>query len=111
VENKTTQTRFLVDLPCAFGATPSTPRNGTVTSIGPNGCFVKTKVTVIDEQILFVRLWTAEERWLHLRGRVSYHMEKVGFSLTFGELTEDDVSNLKALIEGLRQQNNVGAPA
>lgn len=97
-----------MDLPCGFGATLSTPRNGTITSIGLKGCFVKTKAIVGQEQSLFVRVWTTDDRWLRLSGKVKYHMEKVGFSLIFGELAEDDINNLAALIEGLRRQNQIG---
>lgn len=111
MDNLKTQSRFLVDLPCAFGATLGTPRNGIITSIGLKGCFVKTKAMVAQDQALFVRVWTSENRWLRLSGKVKYHMEKVGFSLTFSELTEDDINNLSALIEDLRRQNQIVPPA
>ena len=111
MNNVKNQTRFLVALPCAFGTTLGTPRNGTITSIGLKGCFVKTKAMVAQEQSLFVKVWTSDERWLRLSGKVKYHMEKVGFSLIFGELAEDDVNNLEALIEGLRRQDGLGPPA
>ena len=101
VDNLTKQPRSLVELPCAFGTTLSTPRNGIITSIGLKRCFVKTKVTVTRGQSLFLRVWTTENRWLRLSGRVSYHMEMVGFGFAFGELEEDDINNLAALIDGL----------
>lgn len=66
---------------------------------------MKTKVVVAEGQPLFVRVWTTEERWLRLRGNVNYHMEKVGFSLIFSELEEDDLKHLSALIELLRLQS------
>jgi len=111
VDNLKNQTRFLVDLPCAFGATINTPRNGTITSIGLKGCFVKTKAAVAQEQAIFVRVWMPDERWLRLSGKVKYHMERVGFSLIFSELAEDDVANLAALIEGLRRRHQIAPPA
>jgi hypothetical protein len=110
VDNLKIQSRFLVELPCAFGATLATPRNGTITSIGLKGCFVKTKAMVAPEQSLFVRVWTSDDRWLRLSGKVKYHMEKIGFSLIFTELAEDDINSLAALIEGLRQQNQIAPP-
>lgn len=110
MDNIKNQSRFLVDLPCAFGATLGTPRNGTITSIGLRGCFVKTKAMVAPEQAIFVRVWTTDERWLRLSGKVKYHMEKIGFSLTFGELAEDDINNLTELIEELRRQNQIVPP-
>ncbi|HYH83959.1 MAG TPA: hypothetical protein VEX60_00665 [Pyrinomonadaceae bacterium] len=111
MDNAKIQSRFIVDLPCAFGATLGTPRNGTITSIGLKGCFVKTTVTVAQEQALFVRVWTNQDRWLRLHGTVKYHMDRVGFGLTFGELAEGDINDLAALIEELRRQNRIAPPA
>ena len=105
------QSRFVADLPCAFGTAPTTPRNGTISSIGIKGCFVKTKVVVTEGQSLFVRVWTTEERWLRLQGTVNYHMERVGFSLLFCDLEESDIEHLSALIELLREQNKGESPA
>ena len=105
MDNIKNQTRFLVELPCAFGTTISTPRNGTITSIGLKGCFVKTKAMAAQGQSLFLRVWTTDDCWLRLSGKVKYQIERVGFSLIFGELAEDVVNALAALIEGLREQN------
>ena len=99
-----TQTQFLVELPCAFGATQSTPRNGVVTRIGLKKCFVKTKVVVDDGQPLFLRVWTNDDRWLRLRGTVKYRMEMVGFCLVFGGLEEDETSSLTALVDALNRK-------
>ncbi len=110
MDNVKTQSRFLVDLPCAFGATLATPRNGTITSIGLKGCFVKTKAMVAQEQAIFARVWTSDDRWLRLSGKVKYYMERVGFSLIFNELAEGDVNDLAALIEELRRQNQLAPP-
>jgi hypothetical protein len=99
------KTRFLSEISCAFGPTPDTPRSGTVTSIGLRECFVKTKAIVIEGQDLHVRVWTPENRWLRLAGRVKYHMERVGFGLVFQGLTEDQLAGLSRLIEQLRRQH------
>lgn len=101
MENEKTQSHFLVELPCAFGATPNTPRNGVVTRISLKRCFVKTKVAVADGQPLFLRVWTNDDRWLRLRGTVKYHMDMVGFSLVFGGLEDGDTNDLAALVDGL----------
>jgi hypothetical protein len=99
------KTRFLSELSCAFGPTPDTPRSGTITSIGPRECFVKTKAIVIEGQSLHVRVWTPENRWLRLSGRVKYHMERVGFGVVFHELSEEQTAGLSVLIEELRRQH------
>jgi hypothetical protein len=85
------KTRFLSELSCAFGPTPDTPRSGTITSIGLKECFVKTKAIVIEGQSLHVRVWTPENCWLRLSGRVKYHMERV--------------ADLSRLVEQLRRQH------
>ena len=99
------KTRFLSELSCAFGPTPDTPRSGTITSIGLRECFVKTKAIVIEGQSLHVRVWTLENCWLRLSGRVKYHMERVGFGVVFHELTEDQLADLSRLVEQLRRQH------
>jgi hypothetical protein len=99
------KTRFLSELSCAFGPTPDTPRSGTVTSIGPRECFVKTKAIVIEGQSLHLRVWTPENRWLRLTGRVKYHMERVGFGLIFEGLSDEQLADLSHLVEQLRRQH------
>ncbi|HEX7316194.1 MAG TPA: hypothetical protein VF297_19975 [Pyrinomonadaceae bacterium] len=99
------KTRFLSELSCAFGPTPDTPRSGTITSIGPRECFVKTKAIVIEGQSLHVRVWTPEQRWLRLSGRVKYHMERVGFGVVFHDLTDEQLAGLSLLIDQLRRQH------
>ena len=99
------KTRFLSELSCAFGPTPDTPRSGTITSIGLKECFVKTKAIVIEGQSLHVRVWTPENCWLRLSGRVKYHMERVGFGVVFQELSEDQLVALSRLVEELRRQH------
>lgn len=99
------KTRFLSELSCAFGPTPDTPRSGTVTSIGLRECFVKTKAIVIEGQTLHVRVWTPENRWLRLSGRVKYHMERVGFGVVFHELSEVQLADLSLLIDQLHHRH------
>ena len=99
------KTRFLSELSCAFGPTPDTPRSGTITSIGLRECFVKTKAIVIEGQSLHVRVWTPENCWLRLTGRVKYHMERVGFGVVFQGLSEGQLADLARLVEQLRHQH------
>lgn len=99
------KTRFLSELSCAFGPTPDTPRSGTITSIGLRECFVKTKAIVIEGQTLHVRVWTPENCWLRLSGRVKYHMERVGFGVIFQDLSDAQLEDLSRLVEQLRHQH------
>ena len=99
------KTRFLTDLSCAFGSTPDAPRSGTITSIGHKECFIKTKAIVIKGQDLFVRVWVPENRWLRLSGKVKYHRDRVGFGVVFHGLSEEQLSDLAGLIEGLSRRH------
>ena len=83
---------------CYWGANPSCPRNGRITSLSLDGCFVKSKAEAADGQELFVNCWLPSERWLMLRGAVTYHLPKIGFGLAF-DLTETDREMLAMLLE------------
>jgi hypothetical protein len=86
---------------CYWGTTPACPRNGRVTSLGPDGCFVKTKAEAGEDQELYINFWLPTERWLMLRGRVSYHLSKVGFGLAFINLSDAERDVLSVLLEYL----------
>jgi hypothetical protein len=86
---------------CYWGTTPACPRNGRVTSLGADGCFVKTKAEASEDQDLHVNFWLPTERWLMLRGRVTYHLSKVGFGLTFTDLSAAERDVLSVLLEYL----------
>lgn len=84
---------------CSWGATETCPRNGQITSLGPTSCFVKTKAELTPGQTLYVKGWLPSERWLTLRGTVSYHLPKVGFGLAFDPLCETDARMLRVLLD------------
>ena len=84
---------------CYWGTTEACPRNGRITSLGVESCFVKTKAEAQDGQSLYVNCWLPSERWLLLRGEVTYRMPKVGFGLSFVELTETEREMLRTLLD------------
>jgi hypothetical protein len=93
-----TNLRVKVFISCTFGPNPDTPRSATVTSISVFGCFVKTKGWATKGQKMYVRLWLPEGQWLPLQGTVIYHMERVGFGLTFDEIDLEDKAKIKELV-------------
>lgn len=97
-QNTRDNTRVKTSLPCSFGPSPSTPRNGTVTSLSISGCFIKTKVWVTKGQKMYLRLWLPEERWLRLQGEILYHLEAIGFGILFSEVGAEDESILQDLV-------------
>lgn len=97
-QNARQNLRVRTSLDCIFGPTTDTPRSGTVTSLSFLGCFIKTKGWATKDQKIFLRLWLPEERWLRLQGVVIYHLESIGFGLTFTELGEEEESALTLLV-------------
>lgn len=88
---------------CYWGTTPACPRNGRITSLGVEGCFIKTKAEATDDQELFINCWLPTERWLMLKGRVTYRLAKVGFGLAFINLSEAERGLLSILLEYLEE--------
>ncbi|HEU4594635.1 MAG TPA: hypothetical protein VFS10_05655 [Pyrinomonadaceae bacterium] len=84
---------------CYWGTTEACPRNGRITSLGVESCFVKTKAEAQDGQLLYVNLWLPTERWLLVRGKVTYRMPKVGYGLSFVELAETEREMLRTLLD------------
>ena len=101
VENSNAQRarRLRPPMHCYWGTTDACPRNGRITSLGVEGCFIKTKAEANDGETLFVNCWLPTERWLMLRGRVTYRMSKVGFGLSFIELAETEREMLRNLLD------------
>ncbi len=94
--------RVACALDCNWGYSEDTPRNGKITSLSLRSCFVQTKALVTEGQRIFVRCWLPERRWLALTGTVKNSLERVGFSYSFDELTDDQRETLRSLMEHFR---------
>jgi hypothetical protein len=97
--NLRNNSRVKTNIDCIFGVTPEATRSGKVTSLSVGGCFVKTTIWATDVPKMYIRLWLDSQGWLRLQGRVLYHLEKIGFGLHFTDLTSQDESVLKELME------------
>jgi hypothetical protein len=75
------------------------PRNGNITSLSHTGCFIQTTARASEDQVVYVKCWLPSERWFALCGRVSYHLSKVGFGLSFTGLDAEQQEMLALLIE------------
>jgi hypothetical protein len=93
-----TNARVKSFISCTYGSNADTPRSGTVTSISVLGCFVKTKGWATKGQKMFLKLWLPEGQWLQMQGTVIYHMERVGFGVTFDSMGSDDELKIKGLV-------------
>lgn len=84
---------------CYWGANETCPRNGQITSLGADGCFVKTKAETSDNGTTYLSCWLPTGRWLKLRGSVTYRLPKIGFGVRFSDLTETEAELLDLLLE------------
>jgi PilZ domain len=91
--------RVKTSLSCNWGVTEDCPRNGMITSLSIKGCFVQTKAAVSEGQGLYLNCWLPSRRWFPLRGQIAYHLPRVGFGLTFTDLTDSDHEMLELLMD------------
>jgi hypothetical protein len=91
--------RLRPPMQCYWGVTEACPRDGRITSLSAEGCFVKTKAEPADD--IFVNCWLPTERWLLLRGRVTRRRHKVGFDVAFTGLSDAEREILSALLDYL----------
>jgi len=94
--------RVKTQIQCTWGTTRECPRNGQITSLSGRGCFILTKAVVTVGQNIFVRIWLPSERWMAVRALVIYQLAEVGFGITFVELSDDEASQIEALIDHYR---------
>jgi len=103
MDNRKDGERVKTALPCNWGLSEDGPRNGNITSLSQTGCFIQTKANATENQIVYLNCWLPSERWLALRGTVAYHLPKVGFGLTYLDLTGEQRPMLALLIEYHRE--------
>ncbi|MDQ1612232.1 MAG: PilZ domain [Pyrinomonadaceae bacterium] len=104
MDNRRDAERVKTALRCHWGLSEDSPRNGNITSLSHGGCFVQTTANAAEEQLIYLSCWLPSQRWLALRGRVTYHLSKVGFGLTFTDLTDEQREMLALLIEYHREE-------
>lgn len=103
MDNRRVNDRVRTAIDCTWGPTADTPRNGHITSLSLRGCFIQTKAGTTEGQLVYVNCWLPSERWLSLRGRIGYHLPRVGFGLLFSELSEEQAGMLSLLIDYYRR--------
>ena len=99
--------RVRTTIPCGWGASEDAPRNGIVTSLSINGCFVQTKAGISEGQAVHVNCWLPTERWLRLRGYINYHLPQVGFGLLFADFTPGELEAVNLLLDYYEDGNTV----
>ncbi len=103
--------RIKTSLSCNWGVTEDCPRNGTITSLSSKGCFVQTKAAISEGAKLFINCWLPSRRWFPLRGQIVYHIPRVGFGLTFADMTDSDHEMLNLLLDYYESERQLAAPS
>jgi hypothetical protein len=99
MDNRRDGERVKTALPCSWGLTEDGPRNGNITSLSHGGCFVQTTARATENQIVYLKCWLPSERWFALRGRVTYSLTKIGFGVSFTDLTDEQREMLALIVE------------
>jgi len=81
-----------------WGVTEECPRNGKMTSLSVDSCFIQTKAEVIVGQTIHVDLKNSLGSPLMLRGEIYYRLERLGFGVRFAEVSEEEREKLKEII-------------
>ncbi|HMF57272.1 MAG TPA: hypothetical protein VK619_13095 [Pyrinomonadaceae bacterium] len=90
--------RVRTETPIHWGVTEECPRNGKMTSLSLDSCFIQTKAEVIVGQTIHVDLKNCLGSPLLLHGEIYYRLERLGFGVRFADLCEDEIEKLKEII-------------
>jgi hypothetical protein len=71
---------------------------GRLEDLSANGCFVNTRGPADVGEIVSLLIRLPQGGWLPLRGRVRFHQQLTGFSLSFSILDEKERQTLNSLI-------------
>jgi hypothetical protein len=103
MDNRRDGERVKTALPCNWGLSEDSPRNGNVTSLSHGGCFIQTTARAAEGQFVYINCWLPSQRWFALRGRVTYYLSKVGFGVSFADLNAEQQQMLALLVEYHRE--------
>ena len=71
-----------------------------IEDLSVNGCFVNTKGAVDEGEIVSLLIQLPSGRWLPIRGKVVFHQQLTGFSLSFSILDDKEREVLKQMVSG-----------
>jgi PilZ domain-containing protein len=96
-DEKRTSERVPVNLSARWrGATGS--HEGRVEDLSHTGCFVNTTGAVDVGEIVSLLIQTPSGRWLPMRGKVAFHHQLTGFSLSFSILDDKERDVLAEIV-------------
>lgn len=80
-------------------------KDGTISDISLDGCFIMCSAEVNDGEVVKVFLPIADGMKAEFRGVIVNHVLEIGFAMRFDELTPNQVNFLNKLIEGFKEKN------
>lgn len=95
-ERRTDQ-RVAVNFPVKWHGA-SGGHEGRLEDLSANGCFVNTRGPADVGEIVSLLIRLPQGGWLPLRGRVRFHQQLTGFSLSFSILDEKEREALNQLV-------------
>jgi hypothetical protein len=91
-------------LPVEWGLTKRYEYQGKIVSLSSGGCLLETAaVQPLYGKRIFIRLPLPNKDFSELQGEVAYFLRDVGFGVQFSELTDDDKSILRLLMQHYRE--------
>lgn len=96
-DEKRTSERVPVNLPARWHGV-SGSHEGRVEDVSLSGCFVNTTGAVDVGETVSLLIQLPSGRWLPLRGKVAFHHQLTGFSVSFSILDDKERETLKELV-------------
>ncbi|MDT5158220.1 MAG: hypothetical protein QOC99_1383 [Acidobacteriota bacterium] len=91
-------------LPVEWGLTEKYEYGGKITSLSHSGCLLETvAIQPLFEKTIYIRVPLPEHDWWEMHGRVLYYVRDVGFGVEFSDLTDEDSSILRQLMQHYRE--------
>ena len=96
--------RVGVDLPVEWGLTPRYEHHGKITSLSRGGCLLQTDaIQPLFGKTIYIRIPLPDHEWWEVHGEVLYYLRDVGFGVEFSDLSDEDASTLRQLMQYYRE--------
>ena len=100
--------RVPTSLPVEWGLSKKYQYHGKIKSLSAGGCLIETEaIQPLYGKAIYIRVPLPDREWWEVQGEVLYYVREVGFGVHFSEMTDDDRSTLRQLMQHYRE-NPVG---
>lgn len=94
-------------LPVEWGPTNKCQYSGKVTSLSSGGCLIKTSaIQPLYGKTIFIRVPLPDQEWWEVQGTILYYVRDFGFGVEFTDLTDEDKSTLRLLMQHYRENQS-----